>query len=64
MEVTNQFLIILKTDSLHEMEPIADTAKTAKNIRLDGSLAWGKPTTILLNEYSKKTTPDVILLYL
>ena len=44
------------------MEPISDTAKVAKTLRLDGSK--GKSTTIiLLKEHSNKMTPNDIMLY-
>lgn len=47
------------------MEPISDTVNEAENLRLDRSWTLGgKTIVILLNEYSNKTTPDDVLLYL
>lgn len=36
------------------MELTHHTAKVTKNMRLDRSWAWGKPTAILLKEASQK----------
>lgn len=53
--MTYLFLIGFKAHSIHEMEPILDTTKMAKNLRLERSWDYGKPNTfIILNEYRSK----------
>lgn len=45
----------LRFTPFHEMEPILDTTKMAKNLRLERSWDYGKSNTfILLNEYRSK----------
>lgn len=45
--ITNHFLTGFKTDCVR-LEPIPDTGKRDKNLRVDRSWLKGKPTTVLL----------------